>query len=188
MIFAILPDSIPPLQLSAPIVGALVGVVILLFGRRIFWLCVAAVGFAAGVELAPRLVEQPTPLLALTFALVLGFVGALLALFLQKIAVAIVGFLAGGKLSLAIAAAFIGNSAQLYWLIFLVGGIIGALLLLFLFDWALIFMSALIGAYLIGGLVHFPPTGAAILFVVLVVVGVLVQARALRRTRAVVAG
>lgn len=187
MIPAILPDSVPPLQLSAPIVGALVGVVILLFGRRIFWLCVAAVGFAAGVELAPRLVDQPTPLLALTFALVLGFAGALLALFLQKIAIAIVGFLAGGKLSLAVAAAFLGNSAQFYWLIFLVGGIIGAVLLLFVFDWALIFLSSIIGAYLIGGLVNLPPTGAAILFVVLVVIGLVVQAGALRRSRAVVA-
>lgn len=106
MLLALLPDSLAPLQFSAPIVGALVGTVILLFGRRIFWLCVAAVGFAAGVELAPSLVQQPSPLLALTFALVLGFAGALLALFLQKVAIAVVGFLAGGKLALALAAAW----------------------------------------------------------------------------------
>jgi hypothetical protein len=185
MTLALLTDSIP--QFSAPIVGALVGVVILLFGRRIFWLCVAAVGFAAGVELAPSLVQQPSPLLALTFALVLGFAGALLALFLQKIAVAIVGFLAGGKLALAIAAAFLSDAVQFYWITFLVGGVVGALLLLLLFDWALIFLSAIIGAYLIGGLAKFPPTGAAILFVVLVIVGVLVQATGLRRSRAVIA-
>ncbi|HJT80738.1 MAG TPA: DUF4203 domain-containing protein [Chthoniobacterales bacterium] len=186
MIPALLPDSIPPLQLSAPIVGALVGVVILLFGRRIFWLCVAAVGFAAGVELAPHLVQQPSPLLALTFALVLGFAGALLALFLQKIAIAVVGFLGGGKLALAVAAAFLGNSAQFHWLVFLIGGVIGALLLLFVFDWALIFLSSIIGAYLIGGIVTLPPTGTAILFTVLVAVGVIIQAGALRRSRAVI--
>ena len=187
MTLAILPDSILPEQLSAPIVGALVGVVILLFGRRIFWLCVAAVGFAAGIELAPHLVQQPSPLLALTFALVLGFAGALLALFLQKIAIGIVGFVAGGKLALAIAAAFLGNAAQFHWLTFIIGGVVGALLLLFLFDWALIFLSSVVGAYLISGIVRLPPTGAAILFVVLVAVGVLVQAGALRRRRVVVA-
>ena len=185
MISAILPDSMPPLEFSAPIVGALVGAVILLLGRRIFWLCVAAVGFAAGVELAPSLVQQPSPLLALTFALILGFAGALLAVFLQKIAIAVVGFLAGGKLALALAAAFLSNATQVSWVTFLIGGVVGALLLLLLFNWALIFLSAIIGAYLIGGAFTFPPTGAAILFVVLVVVGVAIQANGLRRSRTV---
>jgi hypothetical protein len=187
MIFVIVAESIGPLQFSAPIVGALVGVIILLFGRRIFWLCVAAVGFAAGVELAPHLVHQPSPLLALTFALVLGFVGALLALFLQKIAIGIVGFVSGGKLALAVAAAFLGNSAQFDWLTFVIGGVIGAVLLLMLFDWALIFMSSIVGAYLVLGLMKLPPTGTTILFLVLAIVGVLVQAGALRRSRAVIA-
>ena len=63
---------------SVPIIGALLGALILFFGRKLFWLCVAAVGFAAGVELAPHLVQEPSPVLALTVALVLGFVGALL--------------------------------------------------------------------------------------------------------------
>jgi hypothetical protein len=165
----------------------LVGVIILLFGRRIFWLCVAAVGFAAGVELAPHLVQEPSPLLALTFALVLGFLGALLALFLQKIAIAIVGFVSGGKLALALAAAFLGNAAEFYWLTFIIGGVIGAILLLVLFDWALIFLSSIVGAYLIQGLVKLPSTGATILFIVLVIVGVLVQAGTLRRSRTVMA-
>jgi hypothetical protein len=179
--------SLLPLQISAPIIGAIVGAVILLFGRRLFWLCVAAVGFAAGVELAPRLVHEPSPLLALTLALVLGFAGALLALFLQKIAISVVGFLAGGKLAIALAAAFLGNSAQYYWISFIVGGVIGAILFIMLFDWALIFISAIVGAYLIESVVTLPPTGMTILFVGLVVVGVLVQAGGLRRTRAIVA-
>jgi len=187
MIAAALPTSMPPLELSTPILGALVGLVILLFGRKLFWLCVAAVGFAAGVELAPRLVEHPSPILALTLALILGFVGALLALFLQKIAIGIAGFIAGGKLALALAAAFLGNPANYYWLTFIIGGIVAALLLLLLFDWALIFLSSIVGAYLIQGVITLPPTGATILFLVLVVVGVLVQSGALRRSRVVVA-
>jgi len=182
-----LPESLPPLQMSAPVIGALVGFIVLLFGRKLFWLCVAAVGFAAGVEVAPHLVQHPSPLLALTFALVLGFVGALLAMFLQKIAIGIAGFVAGGRLALAVAAAFMGNAQQYYWLTFIVGGVIGAILLLILFDWALIFLSSLVGAYLIQAVVTLPPTGTAILFTVLVIVGVLIQAGALRRSRVVVA-
>ena len=180
-------DSLPPVQMSAPIIGAVVGVVVLLFGRKLFWLCVAAVGFAAGVELAPHLVQQPSPILDLTFALVLGFVGALLALFLQKVAIGIAGFVAGGKLALAIAAAFIANAAQFYWPTFIIGGLLGAILLLVLFDWALVFLSSIVGAYLIQAVVRLPATGATVLFVILVVVGVLVQAGALRRSRVVVA-
>ena len=187
MTLSALPESLPPLQISAPIVGAVMGVIILFFGRKLFWLCVAAVGFAAGVELAPHIAQQPSPLLALTFALVLGFVGALLALFLQKIAIAIVGFLAGGKLAVALAIAFLGNAAEFHWISFIVGGVIGAILLLVLFDWALIFLSSIVGAYLIQGAVSLPTRGATILFFLLVVVGVLVQAGALRRSRVVVA-
>jgi hypothetical protein len=158
-----------------PIVSAILGVIILLFGRKLFWLCVAAVGFAAGVELAPLLIHKPSPLLALTVALVLGFFGALIALFLQKLAIGIAGFLAGGKLALAIAGAFFVQLAAFRGLTFIVGGILGALLLLIVFDWALIVFSAVVGAYLIQSSITLPPSGAAILFVVLAAIGVIVQ-------------
>src|SRR5437879_6207526 len=115
----------PPMHFSVAIVGALIGVVILLFGRKLFWLCVAAVGFAAGVEIAPHLVHEPSPLLALTVALVLGLIGALLALFLQKVAIAVLGFLAGGKLAGAIAAAFFIQYGEHSTIVFLVVGIVG---------------------------------------------------------------
>jgi uncharacterized protein DUF4203 len=173
------------MNLPVPIVSALIGVIILFFGRRLFWLCVAAVGFAAGVELAPQLIHEPSPLLALSLALLLGLIGALLAIFLQKIAIAIAGFLAGGKLGVAIAAAFFVQHAEYYWLTFLVGGVVGALLLLLLFDWALIVLSSVVGAHLIQTAVVLPAAGNAILFVVLVLIGVVVQAGALRRTRVV---
>src|ERR1700745_406302 len=84
-------------RFTVPAVSALIGVVILFFGRKLFWLCVAAVGFLAGIELAPHLVNEPSSLLQLAVAIVLGLLGALLAFLLQKIAIAIVGFLAGGK-------------------------------------------------------------------------------------------
>jgi hypothetical protein len=176
----------PSIHFSVAIVGAVIGAVILLFGRKLFWLCVAAVGFAAGVELAPHLVHEPSPLLALTVALVLGLIGALLALFLQKIAIAVLGFLAGGKLAGAIAAAFFIHYAQYSTFIFLAGGVIGAILLLVLFDWALIVVSSLIGAHLIvfQGAVTLPPSGSTIVFIGLTIIGILVQAASLRRSQA----
>jgi len=158
--------------------------VILFFGRKIFWLCVAAVGFAAGVEVAPHLVHEPSVALQLSVAIVFGFIGALLAMFLQKIAIAVAGFLAGGKLALALVAAFFVNGANYAVVTFIVGGIIGAILLLSLFDWTLMILSAVVGAYLIGHTIVLPQTGATILFVALAALGVVVQAAAFRGTRA----
>jgi hypothetical protein len=171
------------MHFSVAIVGALIGAVILLFGRRLFWLCVAAVGFAAGVEIAPHLVHEPSVLLQLLIALVLGLIGALLALFLQKIAIAVLGFLAGGKLAGAIAAAFFVQYGQYSTVIFVIGGILGAVLLLVLFDWALIIVSSLIGAHLIQSAVVLPASGSTIVFIGLAVIGVLVQVASLRRSR-----
>ncbi len=154
-----------PMHFSVAIVGALIGAVILLFGRKLFWLCVAAVGFAAGVEIAPHLVHEPSPLLALAIALILGL-----------------SFLAGGKLAGAIAAAFFVHYAQYSTIIFLVGGLLGAILLLVLFDWALIAVSSLIGAHLIQSAIVLPSSGSTIVFIGLAVIGVLVQAASLRRS------
>lgn len=174
----------PSIDFSVAIVGALIGIVILFFGRKLFWLCVAAVGFAAGVEIAPHLVHEPSPLLALAVALILGLIGALLALFLQKIAIAVLGFLAGGKLAGAIAAAFFVQYAQHSTFIFLAGGVIGAILLLVLFDWALIVVSSLIGAHLIQSAIVLPSSGSTIVFIGLVILGIVVQATSLRRSQA----
>ena len=176
-------DSFALPAFSVPIVGALIGAVILFFGRKLFWLCVAAVGFAAGVEIAPHLAHEPSPLLALTIALVFGLIGALLALFLQKIAIAVLGFLAGGKLAGAIAAAFFVHYARYSAIIFVIGGIIGAILLLVLFDWALIVLSSLIGAHLIQSAIVLPSSGSTIIFIGLAVLGIIVQAASMRKSQ-----
>jgi Domain of unknown function (DUF4203) len=167
---------------SATIVGVIIGVVILFFGRKLFWLCVAAVGFAVGVKIAPLLVNESSSLLALLIALIFGVLGALLAFFIQKVAIAVLGFLAGGKLATAIAAAFFVQYAQYSTIIFVIGGIMGAILLLALFGWALIVVSSLIAAYLIQSAIVLPPTGSTLVFIGLAMVGIFVQAATYRRT------
>ena len=167
---------------SVTIVGVLIGIAILFFGRKLFWLCVAAVGFTVGVEIAPLLVNEPSSLLALVIALVFGLLGTLLALFLQKVAIAVLGFLAGGKLATAIAASFFVHYAQYSTIIFVVGGIIGAILLLAVFGWALIVVSSFIGAYLIQSAIVLPPTGSTLVFIGLAILGILVQAASFRRS------
>jgi hypothetical protein len=170
------------MRLPIPIISVCIGIALLFFGRRLFWLLVAAVGFAAGVELAPWLVHEPSSILVITAALVLGFIGALLALFLQKIAIAIVGFVAGGRLAVAIIAAFLVQHETTFALTFLIGGIIGGLVFLLLFDWALIVLSSLVGAYMITGAITLPQTGATIIFILLAIIGIFVQTGLSRRT------
>ena len=166
-----------------PIISALLGLALLFFGRRLFWLFVAALGFAIGLQLAPHLSQNPPLWLSLLLSLGLGLAGVLLALLLQKLAIAIAGFLAGGSIAVALTAAFLANSAHYAAITFVIGGIIGALLLVALFDWALIIFSAIEGARLITGSVHLPSTGTTILLIVLAVVGIMVQASMFQRSR-----
>jgi len=167
---------------SVTIVGVVIGVVILFFGRKLFWLCVAAVGFAVGVQIAPLLVNEPSSLLGLLIALIFGVLGALLALFLQNVAIAVLGFLAGGKLVTAIAASFFVHYAQYSTIIFVIGGVVGAILLLAVFGWALIVVSSFIGAYLIQSAIVLPPTGSTLVFIGLAILGIFVQAASFRRS------
>ena len=68
------------MNLSVPIISVLVGAAVLLFGRKLFWLFVAALGFAVGLEIAAYFMKEPPTWLTLAVALGCGVVGALLLL------------------------------------------------------------------------------------------------------------
>src|SRR5437763_3370414 len=170
-------------NVSVPIIGVIVGAAILLFGRKLFWLFVAALGFAVGVELAAYFMSDPPAWMTLLVALGLGVLGALLAILLQKFAIAVAGFIAGGRAASALLAAFLVDYSHYRGITFVIGGILGALLLLALFDWVLILLSSVEGAHLIGNGIVLPPSGGVILFCALVVIGVVVQGSMLRGSR-----
>ena len=171
------------MNLSVPIISVIVGVAILFFGRKLFWLFVAALGFAVGLEIAAYFMKEPPQWMTLLVALGCGVIGALLAILLQKLAIALAGFIAGGRIAWAVAAAFFVEHAHYRGLTFVIGGILGALLLLALFDWVLILLSSIEGAHLIGNGITLPEKGAMILFIALAVIGVIVQGSMLRRSR-----
>jgi hypothetical protein len=153
-----------------------VGLAVLLLGRRLFWVFVGAAGFAVGLQ-AARAVLGPEPeWLAVLLALALGVVGALLALVLQWVAVGIGGFLAGVYAGLALGH-LLGLEGRWLGAAVIAAGIAAAALLLGLWDWVLIGLSALTGAALLVSLVDLPPRAAAVAFVALIAVGVVVQGR-----------
>jgi hypothetical protein len=164
-----------------PVVGLIVGVALLFFGRKLFWLFVAAIGFAAGMEIAPQITSSP--IFVLVIALGLGVLGAILSIVIQKFAIAVAGFIAGGRLAIGLSAAFYMNHAEYSRIIFLIGGILGAILLLSLFDWALILLTSVEGARLISSMIVLPQVGCTIVLIVLIVIGVVAQSAMLRRFR-----
>ena len=156
---------------------------ILLFGRKLFWLFVAALGFAVGLEIAAYFMKEPPQWMTLVVALGCGVIGALLAILLQKLAIAVAGFVAGGRIAWALAAAFYTDHMHYRGITFVIGGILGALLLLALFNWVLILLSSIEGAHLIASGITLPEKGTMILFIALAVIGVIVQGSMLRRSR-----
>ncbi len=166
------------------IISILFGVISLTLGRRVFWFFVGIIGFAAGVILAQRFLPGQSELTVLVIALVAGFVGSVLAVALQGLAIWVAGFLAGGYLATALLGLIGWQTGQFAWLPFVLGGIIGAVLMVVLFDWALILLSSLTGASLIVQNVQISPQLTVFAFLALLVVGILIQAQGLPGMRA----
>jgi hypothetical protein len=162
-----------------PLIAILVGIAMLLFGRRLFWVFVAGIGFVSGALLAAEFLGEQEAWVVLVAAAVVGLVGTVLALLAQKIAIGIAGFLAGGYLGHIIAENMGGG--EYAWLVFVVAGVVGAVLLIALFDWALILLSSLTGAAVVSQHVPWETPWPAVTFLVLLVVGLAVQIRQVLR-------
>jgi hypothetical protein len=176
------------------IVNLLLGIVLLLLGRRLFWLFVGVAGFLVGMEMAERFVAD-TQGMKLLIAIAAGILGAVIAIFLKKAAIAIAGFVIGGCIAIELLRAFAlfpkalaGMQGTPFSAPYIIGGIIGAVLLFILFDWGLIVLSSLSGASLIVHNITFQSQAIPLLFVILVVVGILVQAHTTHRSHASASG
>jgi len=162
------------------ILNVVFGGALLLFGRKLFWLFVGALGFVVGIQVATRFFHG-SELVTIVAGLVLGIIFALLAIFLESIAIAIAGFLGGGYILLNITALFGLDKGVATWLAFIIGGIIGLILVSILFDWALIIISSLAGASMVVSGFNFGIATGGLIFLVLLIVGVLIQASELRK-------
>ncbi len=157
------------------------GVILLVAGRRLFWLLVGAIGFVIGTMLAARFF-QGSELTMVLAGLVLGLIFALLAIFLESVAIGIAGFLGGGYVLLSIAGMLgLDQNNLMTWVIFAVGGVIGVILVALLFSWALITISSLAGASMVVAAFGMTAATAGLVFLGLVIAGVLIQGTALRR-------
>jgi hypothetical protein len=165
----------------------LVGVLLLVLGRRLYWLFVAVIGFVYGLELAPRLLPHQSETVVVIIALGMALVGALVAVVGTKVVLGITGFVAGGGIAALLLQNLKIDSGLVATGIYLVAGLIGAVLFLLLFDTALIVLSSLAGACLIVAsverLLGIPPSAGTVLVIVLAAVGILIQSRVWRHRR-----
>lgn len=164
------------------ILPILLGALALLAGRRLFWLFVMVVGFVFGFRLGIELFgEEAGRVTAIGAGLLLALLGALLAVFAQKIAIWIAGALAMGAAANFLLLAWMPEAGlPLQAGAYVAGALVGLLLAGLLFDFLLITASTLWGAAII---VHAtsPERGMALLlFIGLCVVGLLVQTASMR--------
>jgi len=149
------------------------GFILLLAGRRFFWLFAGLLGFIAGFRLAAALLGDQSGLTPLLIALASGGVGCVLVVKLQKVAIAVIGFLAGGLLlSMLVQLFFPQIPGVAPWL---VGGVAGLILFRFLFNWTLILFSAAIGSAMLTQAIPYLNGFLLAKFLILFIIGILVQ-------------
>jgi hypothetical protein len=157
------------------------GIILLLLGRRLFWLFVALVGFLLGMELTWVILGEQPKWVMLFIGLGTGLVGALLAVLVERVAFALAGFYAGAYLALIGAQSFgvVGNTI----LLFAVGGLIGAVFAALIMDWVIIVLSCLVGAGAVVVSLGLGQTMSLLIFLVLALSGTFLQARIMVRSR-----
>jgi hypothetical protein len=160
---------------GGPVVALLVGLALVVAGRRLFWLAIGVLGFLVGFELAGSLVDAGSETAALVVGLLGGVTGVLLAVFLQKVAIAFGGFMAGGFLAVSLFGGLVEPGGLGEPLLFLVGGLVVAFLALALFEWALILISVVAGGYLLVDALTLDPTLELVIFLVALVAGIAIQ-------------
>ena len=164
-------------------VKVIVGALLLGLGRKIYWLFVAAIGFAAGLALATRLLPNQTEWVMLLVALVFGVIGAVLAIFFQRLAISIAGFAAGALIVDALLKSISTSNSVLFYVLLIVGGIIGAVLVSVIFDWALILLSSVAGSLLIVQSLQLTGLVEVAVALVLFLVGLSLQFGLMRREK-----
>ena len=160
-------------------INIILGFPLLIWGRKLFWLFVGSVGFIARYWLGQGYLTIKEDWMLVLLGAALGVVGVLLALLVQKTAVAVTGFIAGVYLAINAVMTFHINAGPWNWFIYSLGGMMGTFLVIVMFDLALIILSSLIGAALISQsvfqLIQIDLLPRSIVFIILLLIGLIAQ-------------
>lgn len=160
--------------LESRLLTAAAGGVLLVAGRRVYWLIVGLVGFVVGFSLAAEYLHGPQWVILLA-GLAAGLLASGLAVFFQRIAIAAAGFLIGGLVVLWWAQQMGWGEPWWVWAMALVAGFVGTYLTRTMFEVALVVLSSVLGATLVLDALQRPADQVSPLLVVLAVVGIVIQ-------------
>jgi hypothetical protein len=162
------------------VINLVLGTALLVAGRKLFWLFIGVIGFITGIQLAARFFNGPE-WTAILIGVIVGIIFAVLAVFIEALAIGVAGFIAGGFILTTFTSMLGLNEGLLFWVIYAIGGVIGILLVMFLFDWALITLSSLAGASLIVQSLSSGGGSGSFIFLLLFIAGVVIQGLTLQR-------
>lgn len=161
-----------------------VGIVLLAFGRRLFWLLLGTLGFLFAFNLVSRLAADTSPpALLWLLAGAVGVAGAVAAIFLQKVAIGIAGFLFGAHVTTWAIQYYQVDFGAGDWLAILLGAALAAALAMALLEEALMVLSSILGASLLVGTWELEPLQAVGLFAVALIAGIAIQSRAKSKSK-----
>jgi hypothetical protein len=151
------------------------GIALLILGRKLFWLFTGLIGFLLGLNFAQQFFPSLSQPALVLIALGVGVLGAFLAVMLEKIAIGLMGFIAGGYLVYLLFPTLSIQLGNLIWLFVILGGILGAVLASSMFDWALILLSSAVGASVIATHLTIPRPFPTVIAIALFIVGLVIQ-------------
>ncbi len=161
---------------SVTLVSLIAGLLLLLAGKKTFWLFLALAGVAVAIAFVPRFFPDLDQQSLLLVSIAAGVVGGILAFALSRMLVWVGGFVAGGYLGV-IAWQTVAPGPAFPWAAAVVGGILGMLVAKFLFDSALVLASSAVGAALLVHVSGLEGTAGLAALVVLTAAGIMIQGR-----------
>jgi hypothetical protein len=168
------------MDILTPLLNIVLGIILLTMGKKLYWMIVAAVGFVIGLALATQYIRLDPPWLIYIVAFSAGLIGAVMGLYVQRLAIALSGFVVGGGGAVYLSGLLGIKTGPFNWMAFIIGGIVGLLLVASMFDWALYILSAWAGSTLVTRTltegVGLNETLGLVLFFILFVVGMIIQA------------
>ena len=178
--------NVPHFLTDSTVVTAGVGGLLLLFGRRLYFLMLGVLGFVGGLWLST---SPPVEALGLEMSSVarvaiaagLGVVSAALAFAIHRVALGVAGLAAGGFGGFWLAQSIAGGPDGWSWLLPIGGAVVGGVLLPGLYTGALVVLSAWVGSALLVQMLPLSGPAAMLAALGMLAFGILFQASGARR-------
>ena len=157
------------------ILTTMIGLAILVIGRQLFWIFIAALVFMIGITYGEQLlINQPEWMLFAASSLV-ALLGALLAYTLQRFAGIAAGVAIGWYLTTLIFNYTNLDLGQAEKFVPIIVGILCGIFIWFFFDWGVIILSSMAGAAMIVSGMRFGNQTLLIFLIALSILGMAIQ-------------